>query len=111
MLLLAELLGIPSAAAVASPAQPPEQLRERILSVLVEQLLLPAQYQPLCLVFEDLHWLDPTSRELLSRLMESAAGRPIMILLTARRGFEAPWMARPSTTIGICGCNIWRVWR
>lgn len=98
MLLLAEVAGIPSDAA-ASPAQAPEHLRERILSVLVEQLLLPAQHKPLCLVFEDLHWLDPTSRELLSRLMESTAGRSVMILLTARSGFRAPWMARPSVTV------------
>lgn len=96
--LLAELVGIPSEAPIV-PVQSPEQLRERILSALVEQLLMLARDRRLCVVLEDLHWLDPTSRELLARLMESNAGLPIMILLTARSGFEAPWMARPSTTL------------
>jgi class 3 adenylate cyclase/predicted ATPase len=96
--LLTDLVGITPDAAVRQTLSP-EQLGERVLSVLVEQLLLPAATKPLCLLFEDLHWLDPTSRELLSRLVDSVAGRPVMILLTARSEFEAPWTVRPSTTV------------
>jgi class 3 adenylate cyclase len=89
---LAELAGIPHDDTVLR-ALSPEQLRERMLSVLVAQLLLWASAKPLCLLVEDVHWLDPTSHELLGRLVDSAAGRPIMILLTARDGFEASWAA------------------
>ncbi len=74
------------------------QLRERILSTLVEQFLLLAEQKPLCMIVEDLHWLDPTSLELLGRLVESIAGHTVMMLLTTRDGFEAPWMSRRTTT-------------
>jgi class 3 adenylate cyclase/predicted ATPase len=94
----AELAGIPSVDP-ALRALSPESLRERMLSVLIDQILLWAADKPLCLLVEDLHWLDPTSRELLGRAVESVAGRPVMILLTARDGFEATWTARRATTV------------
>ncbi len=77
----------------------PAQLRERMLSVLTEQLLLRTRERPLCLVVEDLHWLDPTSRELLGRLVAASEDHPALLLLTARVGFEAPWLARRDTTV------------
>ena len=95
---LAELVGIPSDDA-ALRALSPEQLRERMLSVLIEQVLLLALDKPLCLLVEDVHWLDPTSQELVGRMVKSIAGRPVMILLTARDGFEASWMADCTTTV------------
>jgi class 3 adenylate cyclase/predicted ATPase len=96
--LLAELAGIPFAHPTVR-ALSPVQLREGMLSALVEQLLLLAQDKPLCLLVEDLHWLDPTSHELLGRMVESIAGRAVMILLTARHGFDATWAARRATTL------------
>jgi class 3 adenylate cyclase len=95
---LAELVGMPSDDA-AMRALSPEQLRERMFSVLIEQVLLLARDGPLCLVIEDVHWLDPTSLELVGRMAESIAGRPVMILMTARDGFEATWMADRTTTV------------
>ena len=95
---LAELVGMPSDDA-AMRALSPEQLRERMFSVLIEQVLLLARDRPLCLVIEDVHWLDPTSLELVGRMAESIAGRPVMILMTARDGFEATWMADRTTTV------------
>ena len=44
-------------------------------------------------MFEDLHWLDPTSRELLGRLVESICDLPVMILVTARSGFRGVMVA------------------
>ncbi len=93
-----ELAGI-RVAASSSSALSPEQWRERVLSILVEQILLWADNKPLCLLVEDLHWLDPTSTELLGRIMENASGRPVMNVLTARDGFEAPWTSRRATTV------------
>jgi class 3 adenylate cyclase/predicted ATPase len=94
----AELAGISSADPTLR-ALSPESLRERILTVLVDQILLWAADKPLCVLVEDLHWLDPTSRELLGRVVGSVADRPVMILLTTRDGFEAPWTARRDTTV------------
>ncbi len=96
--LLGELVGIASDDSDLR-ALAPEALRERLLSALVEQLLLVARDKPLCLVVEDLHWLDPTSQELLERLVGAIDGQPIMILLTARDGFEAPWTSRRATSV------------
>ncbi len=95
---LAELIGIPLDGSPISSLSP-AQLRERILSVLVQQVLSLAMRKPLCVVVEDLHWLDPTSRELLGRMIESIAGQAVMLLLTTRDGFEAPWTARRATTV------------
>lgn len=91
--LLAELLGIASNDAAAQ-VLPPAVLREHILQVLVHQVLLPPDDEPQCIVFEDLHWLDPTSSELLERIVESMADRPILLLLTARDGTDPPRTAR-----------------
>jgi class 3 adenylate cyclase/predicted ATPase len=90
---LAELLGIgPAEAAAWSPAQ----IREWILAALLDRVLTLAADQPLCLLVEDLHWLDPTSLELLERLVARLGGRKVLLLLSARDGFEAPWLAQPA---------------
>jgi class 3 adenylate cyclase/predicted ATPase len=96
--LFGELVGI-AADDPAIHTMPPQILRERLLSSLVEQLLLWADVAPLCLVVEDLHWLDPTSLELLERMVVAADRRTIMLLLTARDGFDAPWMAERATLL------------
>jgi class 3 adenylate cyclase/predicted ATPase len=85
--LLVELLGMAPRDATTQ-VLPPAVLRERILQVVVDQILLPADNNPLCIVFEDLHWLDPTSSELLERIVESMVGRPVLLLLTARDGID-----------------------
>ena len=95
---LAELAAIPSDDAVLR-ALSPEQLRERMLSVLIDQVLALADSRPLCLVVEDVHWLDPTSQELLERTMASIAGRPVMLVLTVRTGFETMWTVHGATTV------------
>jgi class 3 adenylate cyclase/predicted ATPase len=95
--LLGELLGIPSD--VAAPPLPPAVLRERLLSILHSQLRLMAGSRPLCLVIEDLHWLDPTSRELLDRVIGDIVESKLLLLLTARDGFDAPWIRGRDTMV------------
>jgi class 3 adenylate cyclase/predicted ATPase/DNA-binding transcriptional ArsR family regulator len=70
----------------------PQQLREKTLATLTELLLGLADDGPVCLVFEDLHWLDPTSAELLELLARRVDGRPILLLLSARTSFTASWV-------------------
>jgi class 3 adenylate cyclase/predicted ATPase len=95
--LLAELLGIPSE--FPAPLLPPAVLRERLLSILHAQFRLMAESRPLCLVIEDLHWFDPTSRELLDRLIADIVESKLLLLLTARDGFEAPWIRGRDTMV------------
>ena len=91
--LLAPLLDI-SAATIGAPELPPDELRRRQLAAMVAWLLAGARAQPLVLAFEDLHWADPTSLDLLKMLAERGATAPLMIVATARPEFRAPWVTR-----------------
>jgi class 3 adenylate cyclase/predicted ATPase len=95
---IALLAGLPADDAAAE-ALTPDRLRERTIAVLTQQLLLRAEAQPLCLVVEDLHWLDPTSREMLDRVVARVAGQRILLLLTARDGFQADWTDSRAATV------------
>jgi tetratricopeptide (TPR) repeat protein len=91
--LLAPLLDI-SAATIGAPELPPDELRRRQLAAMAAWLLAGARAQPLVLAFEDLHWADPTSLDLLKMLAERGASAPLMIVATARPEFRAPWVTR-----------------
>jgi class 3 adenylate cyclase len=90
--LLAPLLDIPIES-VGAPELTPEELR-RQLAAMAAWLLAGARAQPLVLAFEDLHWADPTSLDLLKMLAERGATAPLMIVATARPEFRAPWATR-----------------
>jgi class 3 adenylate cyclase/predicted ATPase len=89
---LVELLGVAPAASLIGDS--PAQLRELILSTLTDLLLALSEAAPLCAIVEDLHWLDPSSLEVLERLAARIEGRRVMLLVSARDGFEAPWLSR-----------------
>ena len=57
-----------------------------------------ARRQPLLIVFEDLHWIDPSSRELLDLIVERAASLPALLILTFRPEFQPPWSGLPQVT-------------
>src|SRR6202020_205894 len=87
------LLDIPNAS-VDAPEFAPDELRRRQLAAMVAWVLAGARAQPLVLAFEDLHWADPTSLDLLKMLVERGATTPLMIVATARPEFRAPWATR-----------------
>jgi class 3 adenylate cyclase/tetratricopeptide (TPR) repeat protein len=84
---------------VASPAGEPasllasEQQRRRLLATLVEWVLGSAQVMPVVIAIENLHWADPSTLELIERLVEQCAGAPLLLLFTARPEFRAHWQA------------------
>jgi class 3 adenylate cyclase/tetratricopeptide (TPR) repeat protein len=88
--LLADLLGVPLEAE-ALPHLPPAEQKRRLQHACVQVLLQSATAQPLCLLIEDLHWLDPSSQELLDVLVTAVAGQPVLVLGTARPGFRDTW--------------------
>ena len=57
-----------------------------------------AAEKPLMMVVEDLHWIDPTSRQLLALLIDQVPTVPLFVLLTARLGFEPPWTLQSYVT-------------
>ena len=81
--LLTELLGI-TVEDIPPLTAPPRVLRERLLQTLVGQILLPPPGRRTCIIFEDVHWLDPTSLELLHRMVQNIARCSALLLLTSR---------------------------
>jgi len=70
----------------------PGKQKELLLHALLRILLRDAHEQPVFLLFEDLHWADPTSLELLGMLIAQAPSLRVFLLLTTRPGFRAPWV-------------------
>ena len=91
MPLLAALLSLPLGAGYAALEFSPQLQKSRTLDVLCDQLSALARRQPVLLLFEDAHWIDPTTLELLQRVIERVAAERVMALITHRPEFEAPW--------------------
>jgi serine/threonine protein kinase/tetratricopeptide (TPR) repeat protein len=97
--LLASLLGVPLAGRYPQPELPPDRLRERILEMIAELALATAERQPLVWVFEDLHWLDPSTLRLLDLLLDHTLSAPLLLVLTVRPNtIEAMWGPRAHLT-------------
>lgn len=89
--ILASLLGI-SASDSDIAMMTPSQLREKTLDTLSGLLIDLAKDEPVCLVFDDLHWLDPTSQELVELLARRVQGQRILLLLSARVSSAFQWV-------------------
>jgi class 3 adenylate cyclase/tetratricopeptide (TPR) repeat protein len=76
----------------------PEQKRRRLLAVLTGWTLGAARLQPMVMVVEDLHWLDPSTLELQQLMAEQGAIAPLMLLYTARPEFRQQWPLRSHHT-------------
>jgi class 3 adenylate cyclase/predicted ATPase len=94
--LLAELLAIPSAAGDGvAPAESGVRRKRRTLDALLAWLVAQGEGQPLLLVFEDVHWIDPTTLELLARFFDPDPVAGVLLLVTHRDEFVPPWPHRP----------------
>ena len=72
----------------------PEELRRRQLAAMTAWILAAARTQAVVLAFEDLHWADPTSLDLMRALAERGAQAPLLIVATTRPEFRPPWNVR-----------------
>src|SRR6516162_10051379 len=77
----------------------PEQRSERTLKLLVDQLLGLAAQQPVLYILEDAHWIDPTTRELVSRTMSRIGTARVLLVITYRPDFRADWASHPNATV------------
>src|SRR5216683_7616818 len=96
--LFAALLSLPLTADYAPLTMSPEQQKQQTLHALLTILLRIAAQQPLLFVVEDLHWVDPSTLELLSLLVDQGPTARILVLLTCRPDFSPPWTGRSHLT-------------
>jgi predicted ATPase len=96
--LLAELVSLPAASRYRLPPSTPQRKRERTFEALLRRLEALARRKPVPMIFEDLHWIDPSSRELLDRMIERFASLPILLLATFRTEFAPRWSGLPQVT-------------
>ena len=96
--LIADLLGLDGTARYGKLDLTPEAQRTRTLEALVHQLLGLAARQPVLLVVEDAHWIDPTTLELIQQFLDQIADRRVLILLTSRPDHQPELAAHPHVT-------------
>jgi class 3 adenylate cyclase len=97
--LLAELLSLPGGDRFPPIDLSPPRKKERTLAALVRQLEGLARQQPVLMIFEDLHWIDPTSRELLDLVRARIDCLRILLVATFRPEFPPPWVGQPHVTV------------
>ncbi|MBT6273549.1 MAG: AAA family ATPase [Chromatiales bacterium] len=95
---VAPMMGLDGEARYGKLDLTPAQQRARTMQALTGLLVEQARDKPLLLVYEDLHWIDPTSLELMDLLLDAIAEQPIMILATARPTFEYGFGGHPIVT-------------
>jgi class 3 adenylate cyclase/predicted ATPase len=93
--LLADLLSLPALQRYSLPNLSPQRKKERTLEALLHQLEGFAAREPAVVVFEDAHWIDPTSRDLLDLTVERVRSLPVLLLVTFRPEFQPPWIGQP----------------
>ncbi|XHY17892.1 hypothetical protein SuNHUV7_26930 (plasmid) [Pseudoseohaeicola sp. NH-UV-7] len=96
--LITPMMGLDGTARYGALDLTPAQQRAHTMKILAKLLVEQSQDKPVLLVYEDLHWIDPTSLELLDLLLDTVADQNIMILATARPSFEYGFGGHPIVT-------------
>src|SRR5271167_2520922 len=100
--LFAEVLSLPNDGRYQTLEMSPQQRRQRTLEALTTQTVALAEQTPLVMIFEDIHWIDPTSLEALGRGIDRIKAVGVLLIITYRPEFEPPWIGRPYfTTLSI----------
>jgi class 3 adenylate cyclase/predicted ATPase len=96
---IADFLSLPASDRYPLPNLSPQRKKERTLEALIRQLEGLARQQPALMVFEDAHWVDPTSRELLGLTIEHVRTLPMLLIVTFRPEFQPSWTGQPQVTM------------
>jgi class 3 adenylate cyclase len=97
--LLADLLSIPRGNRYPALNLTPQKRKERTLHAQLAQVEGLTAQQPMLMVWEDMHWSDPTTRESLDLLVDRAATLRILVIITFRPEFTLPWIGRPHVAL------------
>jgi class 3 adenylate cyclase/predicted ATPase len=95
---LAELVSVPFDGRYPALELTPQRKKEKTFQAHLRQLKSLAHRQPVLIIFEDLHWADPSSRELLDLTVEQIARMPVLLIATFRPEFQPPWIGQPHVT-------------
>ncbi len=96
---LAALLSVPTGGLDAEPDLSPQQRKEQTFAALRRHLDALTRERPALMVFEDAHWADPSSLELLDRLVNRLAGLPVLLIVSYRSEFVPPWIGHAGTSL------------
>jgi predicted ATPase len=96
--LFAEMLSLPNDGRYPTLKLTPQQRRQKTLEALTAQIEALTRQNPVLMVFEDAHWIDPTSLEALGRAVDRIRALGVLLIVTYRPEFEPPWIGRPHVT-------------
>jgi class 3 adenylate cyclase/predicted ATPase len=96
--LFAEMLSLANDGRYPALELAPQQRRQRTLEALILQIEVLTRSNPVLMIFEDAHWFDPTSLEVFGRTVDRIDGLRVLLIVTFRPEFEAPWIGRPHVT-------------
>jgi predicted ATPase len=96
--LFAEMLSLPNDGRYPTLELIPEQRRQKTLEALGRQVDTFARASPVLMIFEDAHWADPTSLEAFGRMLDRVKTLPVLLIVTSRPEFNAPWVGQSHVT-------------
>jgi class 3 adenylate cyclase len=96
--LFAEMLSLPNDGRYLTLELTSQQRREQTLEALTAQVEVLARSNPVLMIFEDAHWIDPTSLEVISRTVDELKTLGLLLIVTYRPEFDPPWIGRPYVT-------------
>ena len=96
--LFAEMLSLANDGRYPGLSLVPQERREKTLTAVISQIELLERDCPVLMIFEDAHWTDPTSLEVLGRVVDRIATLRVLLIVTFRPEFEAPWIGRSYVT-------------
>jgi class 3 adenylate cyclase/predicted ATPase len=96
--LFAEMLSLANDGRYPALDLVPEQRRQRTLEALTAQLARLANLKPVLMIFEDAHWIDPTSLEALGRIVGRIKALQALLIVTFRPEFNSPWVGQSQVT-------------
>src|SRR5262249_26756563 len=93
--LLAAMVSLPNDGRYPTLELSPQQRRRKTLEALNAQLAALSKTNPVLMIFEDVHWIDPTSLEVLARAVDRTRMLAVLLIVTYRPEFEPPWTGLP----------------
>ena len=96
--LFAEMLSLPNDGRYPALDLAPDERRQRTQEALTAQLAGLTRQRPVLMIVEDAHWVDPTSLEVFGRTVDQIKTLPVLLIVTFRPEFNAPWAGRSHVT-------------